>query len=67
MENFKKSGSSAGNALKFFSRILRSEALVYNNFFFQNSCLTEIMYLTLDSHTNTVKFPGANGLNKNVK
>ena len=33
----------------FFSRILRSEGLVYNWYLFQNSRSTEI---TLDSHTN---------------
>ena len=38
----------------FFSRILKSEALVYNSYFFQNSRFKEIIYSTLDSHTNTV-------------
>ena len=41
-----KSGSrssSACNALNFFSRILRSEALVYNSYFFHNSRSTEII------------------------
>ena len=27
----------------FFSKILRSEAFVYNSYFFQNSCSTEIL------------------------
>ena len=37
----------------FFSRILRSEALVYHWFFFQNRGSTEIIS-TLDFHTNIV-------------
>ena len=35
----------------------RSEASVYNSYFFQNRRLTEIQYTTLDSHTNTVISP----------
>ena len=51
-----KSGSrssSAFNALNFFSKILRSEALVYNSYFF----LEQPFYgnhSALDSHTKTV-------------
>ena len=37
----------------FFSKILRSEALVYNSYFFSEQ-LFYGNYLTLDSHTNTV-------------
>ena len=39
--------------LIFFSRILRSEALVYKSFFFSEE-LFYGNYSTLDSHTNTV-------------
>ena len=39
--------------LNFFSRILRSEALVYKSYFFQRSPFYR-NYSTLDSHTNTV-------------
>ena len=38
-----------------FNKMLRSEALVYNRYFFQNGRSTEIIrHSTLDSHTNTV-------------
>ena len=49
--------SSTCNALNlfFFSRILRSEALVHNSFFFFFSEKPFYRnYSTLDSHTNTV-------------
>ena len=46
--------SSACNALNFFSsRILRSEALIYNSYFFTTAVLS-VNYSTLDSRTNTV-------------
>ena len=46
--------SSACNALKFFRRILRSEALVYKSYFFFSEQTFYANYSTLDSHTITV-------------